>query len=403
MTAAPTTCRPVLLVCSGGGHLTQLVALRPWWTARPRTWVTADTPHTRSLLQGEQIVWGHFPTTRNAVNLIRNAFLALRMLLPRSSRPEAIISTGAGLAVPFFVFGRLLRIPTVYIEVFDRVDSRTLTGRLCRPFSSLFLVQLPEQQPLYRDALVVGSLLGTGPDATGDDAGAPDPGAWKAMAGDSAAPGSDLPVLLVTIGTNKHPFTRIIGWVDRWLASGGQEHVQLVLQHGATPVEPGPGRFSELGHDALQAALSSAAIVVTHGGPATIMEARAAGHLPVAVPRRPDLSEQVDGHQLRFAVKLRADGLAVVCETESEFRAALDRAVTALQAGGGRPAVWRALADGTAAAGAAELGSETFPDGTSRAAELIDALLISASSSGLIATSAMSGGPAPSTEGHADD
>jgi UDP-N-acetylglucosamine transferase subunit ALG13 len=401
MTAADTTRRPVLLVCSGGGHLTQLVALRPWWTARPRTWVTADTPHTRSLLNGEQIIWGYFPTTRNAINLIRNAFLALRLLLPRRTRPEAIISTGAGLAVPFFVLGRILRIPTVYIEVFDRVDSRTLTGRLCRPFSSLFLVQLPEQQPLYRDALVVGSLLGTAPAAPDDG---PPEGAGPGLAAVTglADPGSDLPVLLVTIGTNKHPFTRVTGWVDSWLADGGQLQVRLILQHGATPVQPGPGRFSELGHDALQAALASASIVVTHGGPATIMEARAAGHLPVTVPRRPDLDEQVDGHQLRFARKLRADGLAVVCETEPEFRAALDRAVAALQAGGGRADVRRALATGLAVvADPAGAGDEAFPDGTGRAAELIDALLLSAG--GLATASAMAGGPAPSTEGHADD
>lgn len=400
MTAASTTRRPVLLVCSGGGHLTQLVALRPWWTARPRTWVTADTPHTRSLLPGEQIIWGHFPTTRNAVNLIRNAILALRLLIPRARRPEAIISTGAGLAVPFFVLGRLLRIPTVYIEVFDRVDSRTLTGRLCRPFSSLFLVQLPEQQPLYRDALVVGSLLGTKPVAP-DDAPAEDSGPELAAVTGLAGPDSDRPVLLVTIGTNKHPFTRITGWVDRWLADGGQQQVRLILQHGATPVRPGPGRFSELGHDALQAALTSASIVVTHGGPATIMEARAAGHLPVTVPRRPDLDEQVDGHQLRFARKLRADGLAVVCETEPEFRAALDRAVAALQAGGGRAGVRHALAAGLpTVADPAGAADEAFPDGTGRAAELIDALL---SPGGLATTSAMAGGLAPSTEGHTDD
>jgi hypothetical protein len=52
-----------------------------------------------------------------------------------------------------------LRIPTAFIEVYDRLDSATLTGRLCRPFSSLMCVQWAEQRELYRDSVVIGQLL----------------------------------------------------------------------------------------------------------------------------------------------------------------------------------------------------------------------------------------------------
>jgi hypothetical protein len=47
----------------------------------------------------------------------------------------------------------------VYIEVFDRIDSATLTARLCRPFTTLMCVQWEEQRALYRDAVVIGQLL----------------------------------------------------------------------------------------------------------------------------------------------------------------------------------------------------------------------------------------------------
>ena len=59
-------------------------------------------------------------------NLVRNTVLALRVL--RRDRPDVIVSSGAGVAVPFFVLGRLLGVPTVYLEVFDRIDCATLTG-----------------------------------------------------------------------------------------------------------------------------------------------------------------------------------------------------------------------------------------------------------------------------------
>jgi hypothetical protein len=147
----------ILLVCSDGGHLTQLHRLRSWWGAHDRTWVTFRKPHAESLLEGERVIWAHHPTTRNVGNLVRNLALAFRVI-PRD-RPSVVVSDGAGVAVPFFLVARLLRVPSVYIEVYDRIDSPTMSGRLCRPLSSLFCVQWPEQQRLYKGSVVLGPLL----------------------------------------------------------------------------------------------------------------------------------------------------------------------------------------------------------------------------------------------------
>jgi UDP-N-acetylglucosamine:LPS N-acetylglucosamine transferase len=147
----------VLLVGSSGGHLAQLVALRDWWSGREREWVTFDTPDARSSLHDERVTWAHFPTTRNLPNLLRNTRQAFTVM--RASRPDVIVSTGAGVALPYFVLGRLTGRLTVYVEVYDRVETPTLTARLCRPFTSLMLVQWPEQAGLYRDSHVVGPLL----------------------------------------------------------------------------------------------------------------------------------------------------------------------------------------------------------------------------------------------------
>ncbi|GGL35051.1 UDP-N-acetylglucosamine--LPS N-acetylglucosamine transferase [Phycicoccus endophyticus] len=149
--------RNVLFVCSNGGHLAQLLALQPWYRHQRRTWVTFDQPDAVSRLQDESVVFAHHPTTRNVPNLLRNAVLAWRTL--RRVRPDLLVSSGAGVAVPFFVLGRLLGIPTVYIEVLDRVNSRTLTGRLVGPFTTSFLVQWEAQLRLYPKGTVLGRLL----------------------------------------------------------------------------------------------------------------------------------------------------------------------------------------------------------------------------------------------------
>jgi beta-1,4-N-acetylglucosaminyltransferase len=152
-----TTRLRIAFVSSAGGHLLQLYQLRPWWEKHDRFWVTFDLPDARSLLAGERVVHAHHPTTRNIPNLLRNLRLAWRTL--HAERPDVIVSTGAGVAFPFFVVGRLVRAKKVYIEVSDRIDPATLTGRLCYPISTLFLLQWDEQRRSYPRGEVVGTLL----------------------------------------------------------------------------------------------------------------------------------------------------------------------------------------------------------------------------------------------------
>ncbi len=147
----------VALVCSSGGHLAQLYQLEPWWREHDRVWVTFDTPDATSLLAGERTVWARHPTTRNLPNALRNLVIAWRVL--RDERPDVIVSDGAGVAVPFFVLAKVRGIRTVYLEVVDRIDTRTLTGRLVYPLTDVFCVQWEEQVPLYPRAVRVGALL----------------------------------------------------------------------------------------------------------------------------------------------------------------------------------------------------------------------------------------------------
>lgn len=147
----------VALVGSSGGHLAQLLALRGFWSRHDHFWVTFDTEDAVSQLAAERTYWCAHPTNRNIPNLIRNTFLAVRVL--RRERPCVIVSTGAAVAVPFFYLGRLMGARTVFIEVVDQIDSPTLTGRLVRPISTRVLVQWHEQLPFYPGATVVGPLL----------------------------------------------------------------------------------------------------------------------------------------------------------------------------------------------------------------------------------------------------
>lgn len=145
------------LVCSSGGHLAQLLTLRPWWERHERFWVCFDKPDAVDLLAGERVYWAHWPTNRNLFNLARNTYQARRVLA--AERPDLVVSTGAGVALPYFWLGRAAGIDLVWIEVYDRFDSPSLTGRLVAPLCDRVLLQWEEQRVHYPTGVVVGPLL----------------------------------------------------------------------------------------------------------------------------------------------------------------------------------------------------------------------------------------------------
>ena len=134
-----------------------LYMLEPFWKDQERFWVTFDKEDARSLLKYEKMYPCYFPTNRNIKNLIRNTFVALRVLW--KEKPDLIISSGAAVAVPFFYLGKLFGAKLIYIEVFDRIDKPTLTGRLVYPITDRFVVQWEEMKRVYPKAINLGSIF----------------------------------------------------------------------------------------------------------------------------------------------------------------------------------------------------------------------------------------------------
>jgi len=147
----------VCLVCSSGGHLTHLYLLKEFWKNEERFWVTFDKPDAQSILKDETLYPCCFPTNRNVNNLIKNTFLAFKIL--RKERPDVIISSGAAIAVPFFYLGKLFKAKTVYIEVFDRIDEPTMTGKLVYPVTDKFIVQWKEMEKIYPKSINLGGIF----------------------------------------------------------------------------------------------------------------------------------------------------------------------------------------------------------------------------------------------------
>ncbi len=131
--------------------------LKPFWKNKERFWVTFDKEDARSLLEGEKVYPCYYPTNRSIKALIINTFIAIKVLI--KERPNLIISSGAAVAVPFFYLGKLFGAKLIYIEVFDRIDKPTMTGKMVYPIVDKFIVQWDEQKEVYPKAVNFGSIF----------------------------------------------------------------------------------------------------------------------------------------------------------------------------------------------------------------------------------------------------
>jgi len=93
---------------------------------------------------------------RNPLKVIKTFFQTIKIL--SKEKPDVIISTGAGVAIPACYIGRLFGSKIIFIESYSRVTKPSLSGRLAKPISNLFFVQWPQLKEKYRNSIYAGRL-----------------------------------------------------------------------------------------------------------------------------------------------------------------------------------------------------------------------------------------------------
>jgi UDP-N-acetylglucosamine transferase subunit ALG13 len=112
-------------------------------------------------------------------------------------------------------------------------------------------------------------------------------------------------VIFVTVGTHHQPFERLLD------ALGGLDD-ELVVQYGpGRPPAAASRAEAFMPFDEMLARFREADTVITHAGVGSIICARREGHVPLVVPRRHDLGEHVDDHQVELTRALAERGSVV--------------------------------------------------------------------------------------------
>lgn len=134
-------------------------------------------------------------------------------------------------------------------------------------------------------------------------------------------------LVVACLGTDQHPFPRLVGWLDE-LAYSHPEY-EVVVQHGFSDAPKVSKGHAFMPYESLFELMASADLTICHGGPGTLMDAHRAGQVPVVVPRDPQYGEHVDGHQLRFASAIELRGQVDVARDRRTFDDLVDLRLSA--------------------------------------------------------------------------
>jgi UDP-N-acetylglucosamine transferase subunit ALG13 len=141
-------------------------------------------------------------------------------------------------------------------------------------------------------------------------------------------------LVFATVGTDHHPFGRMVHWVDRWVEANAQDGVAGLIQIGTSPAPRRARSVAYLGYDEMEDSMRAASAIVTHGGPGSIMLASWLGKTPIVIPRQATLGEHVDNHQVVFTERLAEAGTIALADTEARLQELLSSAVAGDGVGG---------------------------------------------------------------------
>ncbi|MDQ0215305.1 UDP-N-acetylglucosamine:LPS N-acetylglucosamine transferase [Oikeobacillus pervagus] len=152
--------KKVVFISSLGGHLTQLLQLKPLFEKYDYHIITEKSVITKELNKEYPIsflIYGarNYPIRyifKFSINIIKSFYYFLKI------RPDVVISTGAHTAVPMCYIAKLFRKKVIFIESFAKTSTPTLSGRMIYPIADLFIVQWEGMKKHYPKAVYGGSI-----------------------------------------------------------------------------------------------------------------------------------------------------------------------------------------------------------------------------------------------------
>lgn len=151
--------KKVIFISSTGGHLSELLQLKPLMKEYDSYLITEKTKSNLSLKDKfDKVYYLVYGTKKNlftyffkfSFNILKSLFLFIKI------KPDAIVTTGTHTAIPMCYIAKLFGCKVIYIETFANSRTKTVAGRLVYPIADTFIVQWESMLELYPKAILGG-------------------------------------------------------------------------------------------------------------------------------------------------------------------------------------------------------------------------------------------------------
>lgn len=151
--------KKILMVASSGGHLEEILALKPLKEKYDTVLITEKTDYKVNCWQNKlylmpQVNRRELKSWISYIDIFVKTVKIINM-----EKPDVILSTGAMVSFPALLLGKLMRKRIIFIECMFNVDAPTMTGKLVYPFTDLFIVQWEEMLRVYPKAVYGGRVF----------------------------------------------------------------------------------------------------------------------------------------------------------------------------------------------------------------------------------------------------
>lgn len=298
----------ICLAASGGGHVRQILDLESFWSGRDFFFVTEDTALGQTIAAKHptyfvpHVALGQARLGKVGAMLsgaIRNLVQSAKIIW--RTRPDIVITTGAGSMFFILLLARIFGAKIVLIDSFARFERPSAFAKIGGIFAH------------YRIAQAAASA------ANWPGAELYDP--FRIIEGQRPPKRA---FLFATVGATL-PFDRLVEYVAVATEKGLIEE-KVLIQRGIGGLSPHTLESVEtLPFDDVLAKLQDADIVVCHGGTGSLITALEAGCRVVAVPRQYELGEHYDDHQSEITQTFEKRGLLACAYDQDGFERALKR------------------------------------------------------------------------------
>ncbi|HRX48986.1 MAG TPA: PssD/Cps14F family polysaccharide biosynthesis glycosyltransferase [Spirochaetota bacterium] len=284
----------ICLTANSGGHINELIQLKNYYDNHDVFFITDRNPLSIELSQKNKVYFVEKFIFKEVIRKlqffkpVKNFFQSFCIII--KEKPDAVITTGAGVALGSWLSAKILFKKNIFIESAARIKTPSTYGKYIGARSDAVIVQWNQLRPFFKSPIYGGLVFNFDNRIK-----------YKSP--------KQIKTIFVTTGTYKLQFNRIFMELDRIMASGktGYSIAAQIGESGYTPQHYKSFRYCS--QTEVHKYIDESDLVICQGGCGSIMDSLLRGKRVIAIPRLPEFKEYFDDHQVELVSELEQAGL----------------------------------------------------------------------------------------------